>query len=50
MAAMVAQSELFIAEPLATLHFERRARSRGYRAVAGVGIIRVTEIDRIIIL
>lgn len=33
---MLAQSELFANEPFSTLHFEQQARSRGYRAVAGV--------------
>ncbi|NJC88896.1 MAG: ribonuclease HII [Desulfuromonas sp.] len=33
---MAAQSELFTSEPLSTLHFEQQARSRGFRAVAGV--------------
>jgi ribonuclease HII len=33
---MPVQPALFASEPLATLHFERQARTRGYRAVAGV--------------
>jgi len=36
MTAMTAQSELFTSDPLSTLHFERQAQSRGYRAVAGI--------------
>jgi ribonuclease HII len=36
MAAMPAQPELFAAESLSTLHFERQARARGFRAVAGI--------------
>ncbi|MCM2263820.1 MAG: ribonuclease HII [Desulfuromonadales bacterium] len=33
---MTAQSELFAAIPLSTLHFERQAQARGFRAVAGI--------------
>lgn len=36
MPAMAAQSELFPPASLSPLHFEQQARSRGYRAVAGV--------------
>jgi ribonuclease HII len=35
MAAMPAQSELFV-DDLSTLHFERQAQARGFRAVAGI--------------
>jgi ribonuclease HII len=33
---MVAQAELFANDPLSTLHFERQAQARGFRAVAGI--------------
>jgi ribonuclease HII len=33
---MVAQAELFVNDPLSTLHFERQAQARGYRSVAGI--------------
>src|SRR5512139_2510415 len=33
---MKAQTELFISVPISTLHFEQQARSRGYRAIAGI--------------
>jgi ribonuclease HII len=36
MAAMTDQPELFSVTPCTSLHFERLARSRGYRAVAGI--------------
>jgi len=36
MTAMRAQSELFVAPPLSTLHFEQQAQARGYRAIAGI--------------
>ena len=36
MAAMSAQAELFIDQPVSTLHFERQAQARGFRTVAGV--------------
>jgi ribonuclease HII len=36
MSAMPAQAELFANDPLSTLHFERQAQARGFRAVAGI--------------
>jgi len=36
MGAMFAQAELFVNQPVSTLHFERQAQVRGFRAVAGV--------------
>lgn len=33
---MLAQAALFANEPLSPLHFERQARARGFRAVAGI--------------